>query len=167
VGKYIDYTKRLLEHKYYVYKAGKIVGNIPTLRLIFHDWTKFLPVEFFPYAVYPFGDREKQTGKVQYDFDKAWGHHQKNNPHHWQYWILINDEDGTYCLDMPKTYIYEMVADWMGASKAYTGSWDMTDWLKKNIYKIQLSPNTRLQLNDILAEQGYSIWEIYGGKDVN
>ena len=23
---------------------------------------------------------------VDYNFDVAWNHHQKNNPHHWQYW---------------------------------------------------------------------------------
>ena len=28
---------------------------------------------------------------VRENFEKAWLLHQKRNPHHWQYWLLVND----------------------------------------------------------------------------
>lgn len=45
-------------------------------------------------------------------------------------------------MPMPERYVREMVADWMGASRAYTGSWDMVDWLEKNLPRMDLHPVT-------------------------
>ena len=43
------------------------------------------------------------------NFEKAWEHHYKNNPHHPKYWIK---DDGTI-LDMEIRYIIEMLCDWL------------------------------------------------------
>lgn len=55
-------------------------------------------------------------------------------------------------LPMPEKYVREMVADWMGASRAYTGSWDMRSWLDKNLPKMRLHPETRRLVNLVLSE---------------
>lgn len=146
---YIKYLKSLMLHKWYVFLAGLKTG-VPVWRLIVHDWSKFSFSEFGPYARYFFGDYPswendrlairfptysgKTKESVALDFDYAWLNHQNKNPHHWQYWILVYDDDPkvSSALPMPETYVREMVADWMGASKTYTGDWNMSEWLAKS-----------------------------------
>lgn len=156
MNKNVDYFLRVVKHKKFVFQAGRKVG-VPLHRLILHDWTKFLPVEFFPYANFDFSG-ETDVQKI-FDFNKAWLHHQNRNDHHWQYWIIVYDdeEDKIVCMDMPEVCIKEMVADWMGASKVSTGSWDMTKWLYKNLSKIIVSDTTKERLYNILRQNGYSI----------
>lgn len=149
---YLDYLKSLLLHKWYVFLAGLETG-VPVWRLIVHDWQKFTPSEFPKYARYFFGGKQE---KDKEPFMYAWLHHVHYGPHHWEYWLLnpnynfASGENGK--LPMPETYVREMVADWMGASRVYTGSWDMTEWLKKNLPRIR--PNMHIvtiaRLNDVL-----------------
>jgi len=56
---------------------------------------------------------------------------------------------------MPEMFALEMVADWMGSSWAYTGSWDMSAWLTKNIPRIRLHPGTATFVGDVLDGLGY------------
>lgn len=151
---YLKYLKSLLLHKWFVFRAGLHTGT-PLLQLIIHDWSKFLLfTEFIPYARYFGHDRGKALKPA---FDEAWLHHQNHNPHHWQYWLLIYDQHVNKCqaLPMPREYVAEMVADWMGASRAYTGSWDMSDWLSKNGPKMILHPDTKTELDFALALTGH------------
>jgi hypothetical protein len=156
---YLKYLRTLLLHKWYVFLAGLKVGGIPIWRLIVHDWSKFMPVEFGPYARYtPYFGNEKAPKHVQLAFDYAWLHHQNVNPHHWQYWILVYDDEAkSVYLPMPETYCREMVADWMGASMAYTGSWDMSEWLAKQFPEIakKMHSDSIKTVTSILKEQGY------------
>lgn len=137
---YIKYLQSLLLHKWYVFLAGLKTG-VPIWRLIVHDWSKFTPVEFIGYAKWIHGGI-----KDKLMWARAWHHHQRRNPHHHEFYILswfgepnfydeVGKKTGTEfitILPMPLTYVKEMVADWMGASKAYTGSWDMSEWLSQN-----------------------------------
>lgn len=86
-------------------------------------------------------------------FDLAWNHHQKRNPHHWQYWILVNDnsEPQEQLLEMPDRYRREMLADWRGAGRAL-GFPDTLAWYTENRDKIRLHPNTRAWID---AQLGY------------
>lgn len=56
-------------------------------------------------------------------------------------------------LEMPRKYAREMVADWMGASRGYTGSWDMEKWLDKNWPRISenLHPHTRVFVGNLVG----------------
>ncbi|MCB1716724.1 MAG: hypothetical protein KDK05_16480 [Candidatus Competibacteraceae bacterium] len=150
---YLRYLKSLLLHKWFVFLAGLHTG-VPLWRLIIHDWTKFLPVEFVSYARHFQGQSTKQTKLA---FDYGWLHHQKANPHHWQYWILVYDSDPekVKSLPMPETYVREMVADWMGASRAYTGSWNMSKWLSSNGPKMLIHDATEVLVDQVLTEMGY------------
>lgn len=140
------YFITLLDHIKYVIEAGQMIG-IHKDNLKNHDKSKFSEEEFFAYAQFFQG-----TTKNKEEFDKAWLHHIHYNPHHWQYWMIPAGQ----VLEMPEYCIREMVADWLGASKAYTGSWNMTEWLEKNLSKIVLHPKSFSYLWECLSILGYT-----------
>lgn len=156
-----SYLKYVLRHKWFVFLGCRRAG-CSLWRGIIHDWSKFLPREWFPY-VHSFynkdGSKRKvrdTTGaydptKVSREFDYAWKSHQRMNAHHWQNWVLINDEDGTYPLPIPEKYVREMVADWIGAGMAISGRTDPNPWYEANKHKIILHDDTRKLLEGILV----------------
>lgn len=145
-----------LKHKWYILQAARKVGLSLWLALI-HDLSKFSWAELPHYDRQFFGDKGDPEG-----FAVAWLHHQNCNPHHPEYWVTRSDHshggsgavDG--CLCMPMCYTREMVADWLGASKAYTGSWDMCSWLNKNLDSVHIHPRTRLDVETLLREMSYT-----------
>ena len=78
-------------------------------QLNIHDLSKYSQEEYYAYDSYFYG---AETEKVKKDFDYAWLHHIHQNPHHWQHWVLVNDDEGIYALEMPKEFVYEMICDW-------------------------------------------------------
>lgn len=149
------FDKSLREHVDFVREAGQIIGVDKQL-LYTHDNSKWTAAEFPGYAMHFKG------GGAPDEFAKAWLHHIHYNPHHWQHWIFSDGytpkessvESGI--IEMPRDYALEMVADWMGASRAYTGSWDMADWLSSNIPKIRVHSKTATLLREILNGLGYA-----------
>ena len=145
----LKYIIATIRHKWFVLLAGRKLPKtykVSWYRLLIHDWSKFTLAEAPHYGRSFFGDRGEPDR-----FQRAWLHHANTNPHHWQYWIL---EEGKI-LSMPKKYVHEMVADWMGAGRAYQGSWDMSGWLVNNLNKIQLEQSTREYVYKILNDIGY------------
>ena len=120
-------------------------------QLLRHDDTKYMEEEFMPYANYFYG---KKTPEVEKAFDYAWNHHQKCNPHHWQYWVLINDdpEEGEIVLDMPLNYIIEMICDWWAFSWSKGNLYEIFSWYDKHKTHMKLSENTRKAVEDILNQ---------------
>jgi hypothetical protein len=157
----IEYIKSLKKHVGYVYQAGLRL-KVPEDQLKIHDLSKLSPDEFEGYVRYFNGDKDEQK------FAYAWLHHIRNNPHHWQYWrfpyeySLEGSDVINNALPMPEHYVREMVADWMGASKAYQNTWDMTKWLDQNLPDIlpNLHPITKQYLDKILKELGYIQFKI-------
>lgn len=142
-----QYLKYVLRHKYYVLREGRKI-HVPLYLLLLHDWTKFLPKEWLPYArTFYKPDGSKQYNET-YAFKEAWNHHQKTNKHHWQYWMLTYDRGETVCLVMPPKYFYEMIADWRGASIAITGKDNTVEWYLKNRDHIKLHPNNRFWIEN-------------------
>lgn len=128
------YLWYVLKHKAYVFYAGIQLGVSPH-QLIIHDYTKFGLTEWFPYVRQFYGEKSTEAdervafglgmnirtrAQIKADFDAAWNHHQKTQPHHWQHWVLITDSDEPRlrALPMPQKYVLEMVADWYGAGMA-------------------------------------------------
>jgi hypothetical protein len=141
--KHIKYLSYVVRHRWFVFVECCKLG-IPWRGLV-HDLSKFLPSEWFPY-VWSFNgpwNYKERPGWLVADFDRAWLHHQHRNPHHWQYWILQNDEEGQNVLAMPWWFIYEMVADWRGAGRAQGHGDDLIPWYEKNRDKMILHPCTR------------------------
>ena len=80
-----------------------------------HDDSKYSDAEYHAYNDYFYG--KERTPEIKLNFNIAWNHHQKCNPHHWQYWILITDSGKIIPLPMPFKYIVEMLCDWHSFSR--------------------------------------------------
>lgn len=163
--RYLSYVAR---HKWFVLVAGLRTGA-PIWQLLVHDWSKFLPSEWFPYVTNFYGDpipdggQWHPYGKIsaesmrrdrQMRFDRAWLHHQHANPHHWQHWVLREDSGALKVLPMPRRFILEMVADWAGAGRAITGQWEVAKWYYQNRHLIQLHDATRDTVESLLLLWG-------------
>ena len=130
----VQYDLYLEQHKGNVLKGLRwIQENLPDMAVgavewqieFAHDESKSNPDEYEAYDRYFYGGN--RSYKVVQDFNKAWLLHIHRNPHHWQYWVLINDEPegGMLVLDMPYNYILEMICDWWSFS-----------WQSKNLFEI-------------------------------
>jgi len=162
--KYLRYLWYIIKHKYYVIQACQDMG-CPEVG-IFHDWSKFLPSEFFPFANH-FGIKQsaklrdktgyyKPTDTGDPEFDFAWFLHQKRNKHHWQYWVLPIEYSGVKVLEIPDLYIKEMYCDWIGASLAqgYGGITGVVKWYEANKDKLQLGEITREKIEELVYSGG-------------
>jgi len=147
--KHLRYLHYVLRHKYYVLRECWKHGLI--WRGLTHDLSKFLPSEWLPYANYFYGKahtvrdetgyyKPTDTGDARFDF--AWLLHQKRNDHHWQWWILPEDEGGIKVLPMSREARLEMLCDWIGAGLAQ-GTPGTRAWYLKNKDKMLLHPETR------------------------
>ena len=96
--KYFKYFWYIIRHKWFVMLACFDMGLY--WQGIVHDLSKLLPSEFFPYANFFYGKKKEvrdstgyykptDTGDKAMDF--AWLLHQKRNKHHWQWWVLPED----------------------------------------------------------------------------
>jgi len=114
-----------------------IKENIELLQEIInnHDSSKYTGDEFVGYRkhFYPDNDQEKLDTE---GFETAWIHHYSNNPHHWEYWCLLDPESGNYVLkndideDEYKLYTVERVCDWCAMSRQFNNR--IADWYKEN-----------------------------------
>lgn len=161
---HLRYLSYVVRHKWFVFRAGLKVGA-PLWRLVIHDWSKLSPAEWFPYVQTFYGrdatyyrDAARRgfflrlpRGYGQAAFDGAWLHHQHRNPHHWQHWLLREDDGPTKPLRMPYKLVREMVADWMGAGRAITGEWGVASWYEANAEKMVLHPEVRQQVENLIA----------------
>ena len=133
------YIMYLIEHKKNVFKTcwkRKLYKHAIT-----HDLSKLSSSEFFPYAKYFYLSKDE----FKKEFEKAWEHHYKNNPHHWQYWLAPNGEPQP----MSKEAIEQMIADWEGMA-IELGDTAQEYYLKYH-NQMQLSPDTRLYIEHRLS----------------
>lgn len=133
----------LLSEGYPESVLSKIQENIET-----HDDSKYGEKEWEAYQNY-FYDSEKYPRNTE-AFNEAWNHHQKANPHHWQYWCLVNDVDEPQIqpVDMPLVYIVEMLCDWHAAGKHYGNT--AKEWYEKQGPRMLLSENTRFMVESYI-----------------
>jgi hypothetical protein len=139
----------VLEHKKNVFKTcwkRKLYKHAIT-----HDLSKFSPSEFLPYARYFYISKED----FKEEFEKAWEHHYKNNPHHWEYWLDENGEPKP----IPEKILWQMIADWEGMALKF-GDTAQAFYLK-NYKKIKLEYNTRMWLEHML-DINVSMYHNYG-----
>lgn len=151
------YDEYLEKHRQAVKKAYQwIAAYIPELtdveatrNIEFHDMSKNTPDEYTPYDNYFYGE---QTPAIIEAFNRAWLMHIHRNPHHWQYWVLINDEpkEGTILIEMPYPYIIEMICDWWAFSWIKGDLSEMFAWYKDHADYIKLHNNTRSIVEEIL-----------------
>ena len=132
---------------YFWLKEHNIISEDLLDQLSLHDASKFFEDEYQAYDNYFYG---KQTEKVKTEFNYAWLHHIHNNPHHWQHWVLINDEDGTIALEMPKNYVIEMISDWWAFSHKSGNLYEIFEWYESHKKNMILHENTKNLVEDIL-----------------
>lgn len=114
-----------------------------------HDQSKNNQDEYEPYDNYFYGNR---SYKVVQQFNYAWLRHIHRNPHHWQHWVLINNNpnEGEIILDMPDVYIIEMICDWWSFSWSKGNLTEIFSWYEEHSKYMKLSDYTRKKVNDIL-----------------
>ncbi len=137
-----------------------------------HDISKNTIKEYDAYDNYFYqGGYSTEEGREA--FDLAFLHHIHNNPHHWHYWVLVDDDshehsDGVSlkALEIPDIYILEMICDWWSFSwKKYfelltsgTSSesnrqkalYEVYDWYDSHKNSIVMHKNTRDKVEKLL-----------------
>lgn len=155
----VEYDNYLAEHKNAVISAYLWLSkNLPDIvndeieYLIYmqHDFSKTEENEYKAYDDY-FYSGNRSYAVVQ-NFKKAWLDHIHCNPHHWQYWILINDdcEEGIVALEMPYKYVVEMICDWWSFSWRKGDLKEMFTWYNERKHYMKLNNKTRIVVTDIL-----------------
>mgnify|MGYP000706361325 CR=1 FL=1 len=150
----------VIPHKIAVFKAGEeftksvwfqkfIAENLEVWidNLYLHDISKFSANEAFGYAFHDFKNKEFNPA-----FEKAWNHHKHHNEHHPEHWISTDKAGSPTFLQMPRIYIAEMVADWIGAGKVYGKP--LSEWLPVNLHKFKFDERTAVDLQFFLHKIG-------------
>lgn len=157
----VQYDNYLTEHKENVAKGFRwLQENIPEViengfewQICFnHDASKTDPEEYDAYDAYFYGNNRSYS--VVQNFKKAWLRHIHNNPHHWQHWILINDEpkEGMVVIDIPYIYVVEMICDWWAFSWTKGDLNEIFSWYEDRKDYMKLSANTRISVEYILGK---------------
>lgn len=124
-----------------------------------HDKSKYDRYEYQAYDAYFYGNKSYQVVK---DFNYAWLMHIHKNPHHWQHWILNNDdpEEGEKILDMPLDYIIEMICDWWAFSWKKGDLTEIFKWYEEHKDYMKLSCYTRDRVESILTKIKVKLEEV-------
>ena len=157
-----QYDQYLEQHRANVKRAYEWISeNLPKLTLdatsagwqtIFaHDQSKNDPDEYEAYDAYFYGNNRSYN--VVENYRRAWLLHIHRNPHHWQHWVLINDDpkEGEVALEMPYDYILEMICDWWSFSWQQEKPSEIFSWYDEHSAYMKLAPNTRKTVEDILG----------------
>lgn len=149
-----NYKKYIEEHRANVLKAYNwlvenaiIEPNFEWEAIIYqHDMSKFSKYEFKAYEDYFYG--KYRSSEVTAAFEEAWLHHIHSNPHHWNYWILVDDEIKP--LKMPEKYAVEMLCDWFAFSFKKGNLTEILSWYEYNKNKMILHSETREFIENLL-----------------
>lgn len=158
--KHFKYLSYVVRHKWYVLQECHSRGIL--LQGLIHDWSKFLPDEWFPYAEHFHGKKPPKEIKSKNGylkpastgdkaFDEAWLRHIHRNPHHWQHYILAATLGSIKVFEMPLHYRKEMLADWVGANKAQGGTGDIRKWYIEHKGKLMLGEETKKWIEERLG----------------
>lgn len=156
----LEYDAYISEHKRNVKKSYDWLSeNLPritractrTSDIDLHDSSKYWSSEYNAYDAYFYGEK---TEKVKEEFNRAWLGHIHCNPHHWQYWVLINDDpkNGHVAIEMDYDYVIEMICDWWSFSWKTGNLYEIFDWYDKHKSYMILHENTRRIVEDILTK---------------
>eukprot|EP01012_Entosiphon_sulcatum_P049055 TRINITY_DN6764_c0_g1_i1.p1 TRINITY_DN6764_c0_g1~~TRINITY_DN6764_c0_g1_i1.p1 ORF type:complete len:312 (-),score=38.77 TRINITY_DN6764_c0_g1_i1:106-1020(-) len=155
-GFILRYLRTLLYHKFAIVLSGVWLNwklrrassstgwrlRIPLWRLLCHDWVKFTPNEFMPYArrFCLAGFLDDPSNRAQWD--RAFAHHVSKMDHHWQHFHpdpshpSVESEEASSgpsrVRPMPAAAVLESAADSLGAELAYSGRWPQPEtwqWL--------------------------------------
>lgn len=117
-----------------------------------HDASKTNPEEYEAYDAYFYGGNRSYA--VVEAFNYAWLRHIHHNPHHWQYWVLNNDDSelGEDILEMPFNYMIEMICDWWAFSWKKGDLTEIKNWYDEHKDYIKLGKYTRDYVESIIEQ---------------
>lgn len=139
------------------FRAGIGLGGL------FHDLSKYSPIEFIPGMRYYQGTRSpNERERELFGYSAAWMHHKGRNRHHFEYWNDLNPKTKAYePVRMPTRYLKEMFCDRVAASKIYQGGKytdrHPLDYFLRGNARMKMHPDTADVLQSwltMLAEQG-------------
>lgn len=161
IKQHLSYLAYVARHKVFVtWAAVTKVTGIPLMQLLKHDLSKFSCTEY-PIYRRKFRPVEGEAKVSEDDWEAALIHHYNSNQHHPEYWRI-----NCAMKEMPEVYVREMVADWLGAGKAITGTWDMTKFLNDRFKFFNFHTRTLRLVIKTLAKAGYlckeGVWEYRG-----
>lgn len=157
------YNQYLSQHKTYVRMAFDWIRyTVPELlkgidetcmlnRLSEHDSSKNMSDEYPAYDAYFYGGN--RSAKVVHEFELAFLKHLHRNPHHWQYWVLMDDgkdEHTEKVFEMPYEDVLEMVCDWWSFSWSKGDHFTIFAWYEEHKDGIKLHPKTKKAVENIL-----------------
>ena len=151
----------IVKHKHYVFIHCCRAG-IPW-RGLWHDMSKFNPVEFFTSAKFYTGKGSPiRLERKERGFSNVWMHHSKRNKHHYEYWTDYDvANENIVPVKMPVVYVAEMFCDMIAANKAYKRKdhkdSDGIEYFRKNRLAERMHPDTAKLLESFficLAEHG-------------
>lgn len=130
-----------------------------------HDESKYTREEYDAYDAFFYG--KDKSPAVEEAFKYAWLHHIHENTHHWQYWLLVNDEpgEGTVALDMPYCDIVHMVCDWWSFSWKTGNLREIFKWYNVHKNYMKLSDITREIVEEILSKMLRVLDELEEGEE--
>ena len=186
-----EYKQYIIDHIDRVHKAyNKIIKNFAKEELTpsqikkleynlnHHDDDKRIPVIFDYYRRdhYPINEKEKKDNEESYNV--VMNYHEKNNSHHWQYWIdgQGNFSNDTRIEDLKIAYL-EMLCDWtsfefINGNKSATGeTTHFKDWYKTTKKNIKLHPKVKdwmtTMINKVIKYIDDNEEEIFNRKEDN
>jgi len=128
-----------------------------------HDRSKYSEEEYEAYDQWFYPDEIEGDKPLFSDrnerFNRAWLHHIHENPHHWQHWILVQDNGLVVTLYMPRVYTIEMICDWWSFSWKKGDLKEIFSWVEENSNNILLNPRTKIEVDEILAKIGEKLDE--------
>ena len=149
----VKHFKLICNHKFWVMYYCNKCGI--TWRGIKHDLSKFTPTEFIESVKYFDGKRSPiDVCKEQNGVSQAWMHHKGRNTHHYEYW-QDNFDRGGHPVQMPFEDAVEMLCDYLGAGRAYSGkdfsySGEYMWWKNKIANGIAMHPQTQMFIDEML-----------------
>ena len=150
MNKYLGHLKTILRHKKYV---GKYCFKFGLYKQgILHDLSKFSITEFAPSARYfQGGSSPIDAEKKEKGYSAAWLNHKSRNKHHQWYWMDWDAKQNPKPCRIPRQYVYEMIADWIGAGMAY-GNNTGKKWSWSEPFEYYKKRNRK-------SESDFPIWE--------
>lgn len=117
--------------------------------LVEHDSSKIKLDEYQAYDRHFFADLPMDD--TLKEFHLAWLKHIHRNPHHWQHWVLPNEDlPDVQALEMPQNHILEMLCDWWSLSWRNYEPDRIVEWWDRHKNIMILHPKTRELIHDAI-----------------
>lgn len=153
-----QYVEHLTEHRNNVVKAWNIIKlvDIPfkydkkiVANLIYsHDVSKHGKYEFDYYRQWNYPATADEGNRSV--FNKGFLHHLHNNPHHWQHWTVLTEQNILTPIDIPNEYILEMISDWLSFSINENNINDLEKWYNNKRVDIKFTQVTRDKVESLI-----------------